>query len=54
METNVWTALSFVLVCYVILAVMSLFVAFLIVVVRWATSPRTKPAEMPEAAKGRA
>jgi hypothetical protein len=42
MNPDVWTALIFALMCYGILLVMSLFVAGLIIVARWATAPRVK------------
>jgi prolipoprotein diacylglyceryltransferase len=47
MEPSVWIAFPFVLVCYGILLVISLLVAGLIVVVRWATAPRGKPTPQP-------
>ena len=49
---SVWTALTFVIMCYGILLVVALFVAVLIIAVRWATAPRKKAAELSEAANG--
>jgi prolipoprotein diacylglyceryltransferase len=45
MNPDVWNALVFALLCYGILLVMSLFVAALIMLARWATAPRAKLAK---------
>ena len=51
-NASVWTALTFVIMCYGILLVVALFVAVLIIAVRWATAPHKKAAELPEVTNG--